>query len=83
MRGQLNIINTVKSWRDKWNKVIVFFEIPLDIRNIIHTINLIENLNGKIRKHMKVKIFLPTDNTVFKFVFFTLKETTKNCSIPI
>lgn len=41
----------VKSWRDNWDELTVFFEFPVEIRKIIYTTNLIENLNGKIRKY--------------------------------
>lgn len=40
----------VKSWRDNWEELTVFFDFPVEIRRIIYTTNLIENLNGKIRK---------------------------------
>ena len=40
----------VKSWEDNWEDLTVFFEFPLEIRKIIYTTNLIENLNGKIRE---------------------------------
>jgi len=37
---------------------------PLEIRKIIYTTNLIENLNGKIRKYTKNKLSFPTDEAV-------------------
>lgn len=46
----------IKSWRDNWEELTVFFEFPLEIRKIIYTTNLIENLNGKIRKYTKNKL---------------------------
>ncbi len=49
----------IKSWRDNWEELTVFFDFPLEIRQIIYTTNLIENLNGKIRKYTKNKLFLP------------------------
>jgi len=41
----------IKSWRDNWDELAVFFEFPIEIRKIIYTTNLIENLIGKIRKY--------------------------------
>ena len=38
----------IKSWEDNWEELTVFFDFPLEIRKIIYTTNLIENLNGKI-----------------------------------
>jgi transposase-like protein len=29
----------------------VFFDFPIEIRRVIYTTNMIENLNGKIRKY--------------------------------
>ena len=44
----------------------VFFQFPLEIRKIIYTTNLIENLNGKIRKYTKSKLSFPSDDAVKK-----------------
>ena len=56
----------VKSWRDNWEDLTVFYKFPLEIRRIIYTTNLIENLNGKIRKYTKNKLSFPTDGAVMK-----------------
>ena len=49
----------ILSWRNKWDDLTVFFQFPLEIRKIIYTTNLIENLNGKIRKYTKCKHSAP------------------------
>lgn len=73
----------VKSWRDNWEELTVFFEFPLEIRKIIYTTNLIENLNGKIRKYTKNKLSFPTDQAVMKSVYLAVRESTKKWSMPI
>ena len=73
----------IKSWRDNWDELTVFFEFPLEIRKIIYTTNLIENLNGKIRKYTKNKLSFPTDDAVKKSVYLALREATKKWTIPI
>ncbi len=73
----------VKSWRENWEELTVFFEFPLEIRKIIYTTNLIENLNGKIRKYTKNKLSFPTDEAVMKSVYLALREATKKWSLPI
>jgi putative transposase len=67
---------TVKSWRKNWEELTVFFEFPLKIRKIIYTTNLIENLNGKIRKYSKNKLSFPTNQAVMKSVFLAMTEAT-------
>ena len=52
----------ILSWRNKWDDLTVFFQFPLEIRKIIYTTNLIENLNGKIRKYTKSKLSFPSDD---------------------
>ena len=73
----------IKSWRDNWEGLTVFFEFPLEIRKIIYTTNLIENLNGKIRKYTKNKLSFPTDEAVMKSVYLAVREATKKWSMPI
>lgn len=73
----------VKSWRDNWEDLTAFFEFPIEIRKIIYTTNLIENLNGKIRKYTKNKLSFPTDEAVMKSVYLALREATKKWTQPI
>jgi transposase-like protein len=73
----------IKSWRENWEDLTAFFEFPLEIRKIIYTTNLIENLNGKIRKYTKNKLSFPTDEAVVKSVYLAVREVTKKWSMPI
>lgn len=73
----------IKSWRENWDELSVFFDFPVEIRKIIYTTNLIENLNGKIRKYTKNKMSFPTDDAVLKSVFLALREATKKWTMPI
>ena len=61
----------ILSWRNNWNDLTVFFQFPLEIRKIIYTTNLIENLNGKIRKYTKSKLSFPSDDAVKKMVYLS------------
>ena len=73
----------IKSWENNWNELTVFFDFPVEIRTIIYTTNLIENLNGKIRKYTKNKLSYPTDEAVIKSVYLALRESTKKWTMPI
>jgi len=73
----------IKSWRNNWDELTVFFDFPIEIRKIIYTTNLIENLNGKIRKYTKNKMSFPTDDAVMKSVYLAIKEATKKWTMPI
>lgn len=73
----------IKSWRENWDELTVFYDFPVEIRKIIYTTNLIENLNGKIRKYTKNKHSFPTDEAVMKSVFLATREATKKWTMPI
>ena len=73
----------VNSWQNNWEDLTVFFDFPVEIRKIIYTTNLIENLNGKIRKYTKNKLSFPTDKAVIKSVYLALRETSKKWAQPI
>lgn len=73
----------IRSWENNWDELTVFFDFPIEIRTIIYTTNLIENLNGKIRKYTKNKLSFPTDEAVMKSVFLALNESTKKWTMPI
>ncbi|PID95342.1 MAG: IS256 family transposase [Bacteroidetes bacterium] len=73
----------IKSWENNWDELTVFFDFPVEIRKIIYTTNLIENLNGKIRKYTKNKLSYPTDDAVIKSVYLALREVSKKWTQPI
>ncbi len=73
----------ILSWRNNWDDQTVFFQFPLEIRKIIYTTNLIENLNGKIRKYTKSKLSFPSDDAVKKTVYLSLMEIEKKWTMPI
>jgi len=73
----------INSWRNNWEELTAFLDFPLEIRKIIYTTNIIENLNGKIRRYTKNKLSYPTDDAVIKSVFLAVQEATKKWAMPI
>jgi len=73
----------VTSWQRNWDELTTFFNFPLEIRTIIYTTNIIENLNGKIRKYTKNKMSFPTDDALKKSVYLAIRQITKKWTQPI
>jgi len=71
-----------QSWRNNWNNLTTFFEFPMEIRKIIYTTNLIENINRIIRKYTKTKTSLPNDVAVEKAVYLALMQVSKKWTMP-
>lgn len=80
-KGKYNY--AVNSWYRNWDELTVFLDFPVEIRKIIYTTNLIENLNGKIRKYTRNKLSFPTDDAVKKSVYLALGHITKKWTQPI
>lgn len=73
----------IRSWRTNWEDLTSFFDFSIEIRKIIYTTNLIENLNGKIRKYTKNKLSFPNDDALKKSVYLSVMEIEKKWSQPI
>jgi putative transposase len=72
-----------QSWERNWANLSVFYQFPLQIRKIVYTTNLIENVNRNIRKYTKAKAILPNDTAVEKVVYLALMQTEKKWTMPI
>ncbi len=82
-KWSVKYLYAVRSWENNWDNLTAFFEFPVEIRKIIYTTNLIENLNGKIRKYTKNKLSFPTDEAVLKSTFLAIREATKKWTQPV
>ncbi|PWU06110.1 MAG: hypothetical protein C5B47_08025 [Verrucomicrobia bacterium] len=48
-----------QSWRRNWEEVIPFFHYPQEIRTMIYTTSVLENVNMRIRKIIKNRGIFP------------------------
>ncbi|MGZ9453851.1 IS256 family transposase [Mycoplasma sp. AC157] len=65
---------TIKSWRNNFDELSTFFNFPKEIRKLIYTTNVIENLNRNIRKISKNKTSFPTEDSLMKIVYFAIQN---------
>lgn len=72
-----------RSWDTNWERLSVFYEFPAEIRRMIYTTNIIENLNRVIRKYTKGKTVFPSDDAVQKAVFLAIESISKKWSMPV
>jgi len=65
------------SWKNNWDNLIPFLQYPMEIRKLIYTTNMIENLNRNVRKFTKNKTMFPTDDAVMKAVYLAIQNISK------
>lgn len=65
------------SWKNNWDNLTHFLGYPLEIRKLIYTTNMIENLNRNVRKFTKNKTMFPDDSAVIKAVYLAVEHVSK------
>ena len=67
----------LRSWDENWAELTTFFNYPEQIRHLIYTTNAVEAYHRMVRKFTKSKAIFPTDDSIKKVVFLSVKEITK------
>jgi len=73
----------LRSWDDNWAELTTFFEYPQEIRHLIYTTNAVEAYHRMVRKFTKSKAIFPTDDSIRKVVYLSVKEITKKWTMPV
>ncbi|VVE11130.1 transposase ISRSO7 [Pandoraea soli] len=64
------------AWRNAWDRVILFFAFPTEVRKVIYTTNAIENINSQLRKIIKTRGHCPSDDAAAKLIWLALRNIT-------
>jgi transposase-like protein len=73
----------IKSWRNKWENLSVYFKYPEPIRRVIYTTNSIEAVHRQFRKLTKTKGGFPNDNSLLKLLYLGIQNASKKWTMPI
>jgi len=73
----------MRSWDANWAELSTFFQYPEEIRKLIYTTNAVEGYHRMVRKFTKSKAIFPTDDSIRKVVYFSVKEISKKWSLPV
>lgn len=65
------------SWKNHWDNLVPFLSYPMEIRKLIYTTNMIENVNRNVRKFTKNKTMFPDDSAVTKAVYLAVQHVSK------
>lgn len=66
-----------KAWRSRVDEWTPFLAFSPEIRHAIYTTNVIEAANRQLRKVLKTKGHLPSDDAVLKLVYLVLRNNQK------
>ena len=73
----------LKSWRNNWDHISVFFRYPEEIRKIIYTTNMVESLHRQFRKVTKNRSVFPNDDALKKMLYLAYRDLSKKWTKPV
>jgi len=73
----------LKSWDANWADLVTFFEYSPEIRKLIFTTNAVEGFHRMLRKFTKTKTIFPTDDSIKKAVYLSVREISKKWTMPV
>lgn len=72
-----------RSWHRHWDCIVPFLAYPPEIRKVLYTTNAIESLNRQLRKVLKRRGALPSDEALMKLLYLATEKLTKRWTMPI
>lgn len=73
----------LRSWRNKWGNLSVYFKYPEYVRKAIYTTNAIEAVHRQFRKLTKTKGGFPNENSLLKLLYAGILNASKKWTMPI
>jgi len=73
----------IKSWRNNWGRLSVYFKYPQQVRRLIYTTNTIEGYHRQLRKITKTKGAFVSDMALLKLVYLATLNITKKWGSPL
>lgn len=67
----------IKAWVDRRDEWMPFLAFPPELRRVVYTTNAIEALNRMLRKALKTRGALPSDEAVEKLLFLAIQNARK------
>jgi putative transposase len=72
-----------RSWLNNWDRLSPFFAFPEAIRRAIYTTNPIEGLNRQLRKILKTKGALPSEESALKLMYLAILRIGEKWTYPM
>ena len=73
----------IKSWRNKWDNLSVYFKYPADVRKAIYTTNAVEAVHRQFRKLTKTKGGFANENSLLKLLYAGVLKASEKWTHPV
>ena len=72
----------IATWRRSWDVFVPYLGLPIPIRKLIYTSNMVESLNARFRSATRRRGYFPDTKSALKVMYLTAIEHRKNRSNP-
>jgi transposase-like protein len=69
--------------KNNWDNLSTFFSYPEEIRRLIYTTNVVENLHRQFRKVTKNRAVFTNDDALIKMLYLAYRDISKKWTQPI
>ena len=66
-----------KAWRQRWDEITPLLAFPPEIRRAIYTTNAIEALHRQLRKTLKTRGHMPSEDAALKLLYLAVRNAKK------
>lgn len=73
----------IKSWRNKWPTLTIYFQYPDYVRTAIYTTNAVEAVHRQFRKLTKTKGGFANENSLLKLLYAGILKASERWTHPI
>ncbi len=73
----------IKSWRNKWGNLSVYFKYPEDVRTAIYTTNAVEAVHRQFRKLTKTKGGFANESSLLKLLYAGMLNASEKWTHPV
>lgn len=73
----------IRSWRNRWDNLSVYFKYPEDVRKAIYTTNAVEAVHRQFRKLTKTKGGFPNENSLLKLLYAGILSASEKWTHPV
>lgn len=64
----------ITQWEDNWDKILLLFKYPTELRTMVYTTNAIEGLNRQLRKNIKNRGVFPNEESLIRLLYLNIKK---------
>ena len=75
--------SALRVWENNFEHVERLFELPVHIRRMVYTTNMVEGLHSALRKVTRGKAAFPNDAAVFRALFLRLTDLEEKWTMPV